>query len=473
MESKMFKLCLLGAPLLALAATGAFAVETKPSGGAAGPARAQGVTTATNELVGEEAFTSWEADRPGVTRLIRPDDLPQPSSKEEVDNAPEVIALPDGGKPEVPVGFEVEMVADGFQQPRVIRTAPNGDLFVADSKANQVHVLRTKDGSGSPIENSVFASNLNQPYGIAFYPLGPDPEWVYVANADGVVRFAYENGDLQASADPETIVEGIPTDRHWTRDIVFSSDGARFYLSVGSGSNIAEQVTSEPEEGIEAFAADHAVGAVWGAELDRATVLSFKPDGTDKQVFATGLRNCSGMTIQPESDALWCVVNERDGLGDNLPPDYATTVEHGEFFGWPWFYIGSHEDPREPLKGQRPDLAKSVSVPDILFQAHSAPLSITFYVGGMFPAEYVGDAFVAMHGSWNRGQRTGYKVVRLMFDEGKPTGEYQDLATGFVISDGDVWGRPVGVTVAKDGSLIVTEDGSGTIWRVSHETGPS
>jgi glucose/arabinose dehydrogenase len=468
----MFKPFLLGASLLAFGAAGALAAEsTSPDKAAemSGTGAGAGAT-----LIGQAAFTGWEENKPGVTRLIRPEDLPEPSLGEEVDNPPEVTALPDGGEPAVPVGFDVEMVADGFEQPRVIRTAPNGDLFVADSKANTVHVIRLKDGSATPVENSVFASGLNRPYGIAFYPLGPNPEWVYIANADRVIRFAYKNGDLEASGEPETIIEDIPTDRHWTRDIVFSPDGNRMFLAVGSGSNIAEQVTELPEDGIDSFAADHAMGAMWGAELDRANVLAFDADGADKQVFATGLRNCSGMTIQPGSGALWCVVNERDGLGDNLPPDYATVVAEGAFYGWPWFYIGDHEDPRPPLKGQRPDLAGKVTVPDVLFQAHSAPLNITFYEGGMFPAEYRGDAFVTMHGSWNRGNRTGYKVVRmLMDDQGKPTGEYQDFMTGFVISDGAVWGRPVGLAVAQDGSLIVTEDGSGTIWRVSHEASPS
>jgi glucose/arabinose dehydrogenase len=233
-------------------------------------------------------------------------------------------------------------------------------------------------------------------------------------------------------------------------------------------------VTGEPEGGIAAFAADHALGAMWGEEADRADVLSFNPDGTDKQVYATGLRNCSGMSVQPETGALWCVVNERDELGDNLPFDYATVVQEGAFYGWPWYYIGDHEDPRAPLKGQRPDLAGKVTVPDVLFQAHSAPLGITFYEGDQFPAEYKGDAFVTMHGSWNRGNRTGYKLVRMMVDDqGKPTGQYQDFMTGFVLSQDEVWGRPVGVTVAEDGSLYVTEDGAGTIWRVTHEGQPS
>jgi glucose/arabinose dehydrogenase len=381
--------------------------------------------------------------------------------------------MPAGAKPTVAEGFTVEMVADGFEQPRVIRTAPNGDLFVADSSANTIHVLRMADNSATPVENSEFASGLNQPYGIAFYPVGPNPEWVYVANADSIVRFPYKSGDLKASGEKQEIVSGIPADHHWTRDIAFSPDGATLYLSVGSGSNIAEQVTEEPNNGIPDFIKSHPLGEMWGPEQGRAAVIAFDPDGKNRRVVATGIRNCSGMTVQPETNALWCVTNERDGLGDNLVPDYATTVQEGAFYGWPWYYIGANEDPRDPLKGQRTDLKDKVTVPDVLFQSHSAPLNIAFYEGDMFPADYKGDAFVAMHGSWNRGARTGYKVVRLLFDNGKPTGEYEDFMTGFVLSADDVWGRPVGVAVGKDGSLFVTEDGAGTIWRVSSQAKPS
>jgi glucose/arabinose dehydrogenase len=199
-------------------------------------------------------------------------------------------------------------------------------------------------------------------------------------------------------------------------------------------------------------------------------VRAYDPDGKNGRVVATGLRNCSGMTVQPATGALWCVVNERDGLGDDVPFEYATSVKQGAFYGWPWHYIGDHEDPRHA--GERPDLAGKATVPDVLMQAHSAPLNIAFYEGGMFPAEYRGDAFVALHGSWNRGTRTGYKVVRLKFEDGRPTGAYQDFMTGFVVSDAAVWGRPVGVAVAKDGALIVTEDGSGTIWRVAYDGKP-
>lgn len=427
----------------------------------------------TKPLIGKDAFVSWQDAKPGIRYLIKPGDLPPPFATEAASNAPGVVPMPKDAKPTVAEGFTVEMVADGFDQPRVIRTAPNGDLFVADSSANTINVLRMAKDSAKPTEKSVFAADLNQPYGIAFYPLGPNPGWVYVANADSIVRFPYKAGDLKASAKAEQVVGGIPANHHWTRDIVFSSDGKTLYLSVGSGSNIAEEVTDKPGNGIDAFMKAHALGEMWGEEQGRAAVIAFDPDGKNRRVVATGIRNCSGMTLQPVTNALWCVTNERDGLGDNLVPDYATTVKDGAFYGWPWYYIGSNEDPRDPLKGQRPDLKDQVTIPDVLFQAHSAPLNITFYEGDMFPADYKGNAFVALHGSWNRGARTGYKVVRLIFKDGKPTGEYEDFMTGFVVSADEVWGRPVGVTVAQDGSLFVTEDGSGTIWRVSHQPKPS
>ena len=213
------------------------------------------------------------------------------------------------------------------------------------------------------------------------------------------------------------------------------------------------------------------LGATWDTEERRADVISYDPDGKNEKIYATGLRNCSGMAIQPGNSALWCVVNERDGLGDNVPFDYATEVKEGGFYGWPWYYIGGNEEPRR--KGQRPDLASKVTVPDVLFQGHSAPLGIAFYNDDAFPVEYRGNAFVTMHGSWNRSGRTGYKVVMMPFKNGKPTGEYRDFMTGFVVSDKEVWGRPVGLAVAKDGSLLVTEDGSGTIWRVTHENSKS
>jgi len=422
-------------------------------------------------LKGMAAFGDWKADSPGVRRLIRPEDLQKPYATESASNGAGLAERPEGVRPILPPGFSAELVASGIGNPRVVRLAPNGDLFVADSKANQIRIYRLAEGSAKPAEQAIFAKGLTRPYGIAFYPPGDKPQWVYVANSNGVVRFAYRDGDLKAQGDPETIVADIPSTHHWTRDIAFSPDGKTLYLSVGSGSNVAEDMGARPKGGLERWAKSQPLGATWGAEEGRADVLAFDPDGKNRRSFATGLRNCSGMTVQPATGALWCVVNERDELGDNVPFEYATTVKQGAFYGWPWYYIGSNEDPRH--KGARPDLAGKVTVPDVLMQAHSAPLNIAFYEGKGFPAQYQGDAFVALHGSWNRGVRTGYKVVRLKFKNGKPTSEYEDFITGFVVSDDDVWGRPVGVAVARDGALIVTEDGNGTIWRVTYGDGRS
>jgi glucose/arabinose dehydrogenase len=259
------------------------------------------------------------------------------------------------------------------------------------------------------------------------------------------------------------VVPHLPRGGHWTRDLAFSPDGKRMFIAVGSASNIGRGMGGRPPAGAEA---SQPPGAAWGDEQNRAAVLIADPDGGRIRLYATGLRNCTGEAIEPRTGALWCDVNERDGLGDDVPPDYATAVREGAFYGWPWFYIGAHEDPR--LRGRRPDLADRVSVPDVLIQPHSAAMGIAFYEGAQFPSDYRGDAFVALHGSWNRSQPTGYKVIRLRFRDGRPTGEYDDFLTGFVISDAAVWGRPVGVAVARDGSLLVSEDGNGTVWRVSY-----
>jgi len=421
-------------------------------------------------LTGEAAFGDWKADRPGSMRQFKPGDMPKPFITKSAANRPDKVSMADQTKPLVPQGFEVEMIASGIGNPRAARVAPNGDLFVADSSASQIRLYRLAEGGGAPVEDTVFARGLTRPYGIAFYP--PDkPQWVYVANTDSVVRFPYKDGDLSASGEAETIVEELPSGGHWTRDIAFSQDGKTLYVSVGSLSNLGSGMDATPPDGLEAWVAKTAPGAAWGDEELRAGVLAFDPDGKNRRVFATGLRNCSGMAVQPDNGALWCAVNERDGLGDNVPFEFATTVKENGFYGWPWFYVGSNEEPRR--KGERPDLANKVTVPDVLIQPHSAPLGITFHDGTGFPPGYAGSAFVALHGSWNRGVRTGYKVVRLPFKDGKPTGAYEDFMTGFVLSDDEVWGRPVGVAVARDGSLIVTEDGSGTIWRVTWQSSRS
>jgi glucose/arabinose dehydrogenase len=420
---------------------------------------------AADELTGAVAFGDWHADGPGVRRKITVADLPQPYATASVREGPSIVRQPAAAQLSVPSGFSITLFAEHLRAPREIRTAPNGDIFIAESRAGQLRVLRAADGATKADQSEVFASGLDVPFGIAFYPPGPNPQFVYVANTNSIVRFAYKNGDLKASGNAETVVPQLVegTSGHWTRDIVFSPDGKRMFVSVGSGSNDAESMPKSTPEG---WAAQQPLGAAWGYETGRADVLVFDPDGQNKRVFATGLRNCVTMAVEPKTDNLWCSTNERDGLGDNLPPDYLTRVREGAFYGWPWYYIGDHEDPR--YKGARPDLAGKATVPDVLIQPHSAPLEMMFYDGAMFPAEYRGNAFAALHGSWNREQRTGYKIVRALFRDGAPTGEYEDFVTGFVTPDGSVWGRPVGVTVAKDGALLFSEDANGTIWRVSY-----
>ena len=416
---------------------------------------------------GAAAYGDWRTDAPGVRRKLTEADMPPPGASHSVSNPPRVVARPDGAWPKAPEGFVVSQFASGLNEPRVVRVAPNGDVFVAESAAGRVTVLSAADGAAKAAGAATFATGLHRPFGIAFYPPGSNPRYVYVAETDRVVRFPYRSGETKAAGPAEVVVPALPAGRgHWTRDLAFSVDGETLFVSVGSGSNIAEDMPDAPPEGVAAFAAEHAPGAAWGAEENRADVLAFDPDGGGVKVFATGLRNCSGLTVQPQSAALWCVVNERDALGDDLPPDYATGVKPGAFYGWPWFYVGGHEDPR--LAGRRADLAASVTVPDVLFQAHSAPLGVTFYEGAQFPAAFRGDAFVAMHGSWNRAKRTGYKVVRLPFKDGAPTGEYEDFLVGFVADDAVVWGRPVDVAVAHDGALLVTDDAGGAIWRVAY-----
>ena len=418
---------------------------------------------------GTAAIGDWRQDAPGVVRHIGPDDLPPAPTAARASLAA-MAPRPGGAAPKVPAGFKVTAFAS-LDGPRQIRAAPNGDVFVAETDSGRVRVLRTSAGAEKAASVATFVEGLDRPFGIAFYPAGAHPRWIYIAENNRVLRFAYTSGDLVAVGPPQTIVAKIsPTSgMHSTRDLAFSADGKSLFVSVGSGSNAGESMSVKSPEAIKAWEAAHAVGAAWDRDTDRADVLAFDPEGGGRRIFADGLRNCVSMAVHPTTGALWCVVNERDGLGDNLPPDYVTSVRAGGYYGWPWYYIGRHEDPHH--KGERPDLAARVIVPDVLIQAHSAPLGITFYTarGGAaaFPNDYLGDAFVTLHGSWNRGQRTGYKLVRAPLRDGAPTRDYQDFMTGFVIDDHDVWGRPVGVTVAADGALLVSDDGSGTIWRIA------
>ena len=417
-------------------------------------------------LTGAAAFGDWHADKPGVSRLIRPADLPKPGATPSSANGPHIVRRPPSPLPRVPAGFKIELFADGLSGPRQMRVAPNGDIFVAETGQGRIRVLRATDGSTKPSANEIYASGLHQPFGIAFFPSGNKPQWVYVAETDRIVRFPYNPGDLKASQKPETVVAELPHSfGHTTRDIAFTLGDNRMLVSVGSESNDAEGMR-DPPGGLPSWIDKHRLGASWGSETNRADVLAFDPDGKNLVVFATGIRNCVGLAVHPKTGDAYCSTNERDGLGDNLVPDYVTRVREGAFYGWPWYYIGGNKDPRHA--GQRPDLKDKVTVPDVLLQPHSASLGLTFYEGNVFPAEYSGDAFAAEHGSWNRSKRTGYKVVRIRLRDGVPTGEYEDFVTGFVVNNSEVWGRPVGVTVAHDGALLISEDASGTIWRVTH-----
>jgi hypothetical protein len=424
------------------------------------------VALAASPRTGTAAFGDWHDDAPGVARHITPDSLPPPFASRSAVRGPSLVERPAGAVLHVPPGFVVDAFASGLDRPRTLRVAPNGDVFLAESGAGRIRVFRATDGAAQPVRTAVFAEGVPQPFGIAFWPPGPDPRFVYVAETSRVVRFPYVPGDLRARGSAQVVTRLPDTGGHWTRDVVFSPDGQRMFVSVGSASNVGTEMAAKDRAQASEWDAAHGLGAAWGDEQNRADVLAFDPEGKGGRVFAAGLRNCVAEAIAPADGALWCVVNERDDLGDNLAPDYATSVREGAFYGWPWFYIGGHPDPR--LSGARPDLAGQVTVPDVLIQPHSAPLGMAFYTGAQFPPDFRGDAFVTLHGSWNRAMRTGYKVVRLRFSQGRPTGVYEDFLVGFVASDQAAWGRPVGVAVAHDGALLVSEDGNGTIWRVSY-----
>jgi glucose/arabinose dehydrogenase/cytochrome c2 len=424
-------------------------LATLPAGDTSSPAAEASVyapPAAPGLRTGRAAFGDYRSDGPGVRRHITTADLPAPYSTPSAQNGPNVVAPPPGAHPYVPPGFRVDVFAHDLLGPRLLRVSPSGDLFVAESQAGRVRVLRAADGAPAVEKDSIFASGLERPFGITFYPPGPDPKWVYVAETNAVVRFPYASGDMTARGGAQTLVPSLTDGQggHWTRDVAFSLDGKQMFVSVGSGSNVAEGDSDE---------------------RDRADVLVFDPEGGGRQTFASGIRNCVGLAVHASTGDVWRSTNERDGLGDDLVPDYITRVRRGGFYGWPWFYLGDHEDPRHA--GERPELAGTVTVPDVLLQAHSASLQMTFYDAAAFPPKYRGGAFASLHGSWNRGKRTGPKVIAVPLQGGIPTGEYEDFMTGFVVDDDAVWARPVGVAVAHDGALFVSEDGNGTVWRIA------
>jgi glucose/arabinose dehydrogenase len=400
-------------------------------------------TDGMNVITGSKSFTNTASLSPGLARKITSQDLPQPQSGSR--GGAREGTRPESAIPKAPAGFKVDIfVAYGLTNPRQIRRAPNGDIFVADTGGGTVRIFRGMTADGKPRESYDYAK-LPGAFGIDFYPPGPNPQWVYITNTSTLERYAYKNGDLKATAEPEKLITDIPSGGgHTTRDIVFSKDGKSLFLAVGSASNNSDN----------------------GREFHRANILEYTPEGKFVGIYASGIRNPVGLAINPETGELWTSINERDNLGDNLVPDYVTHVARGGFYGWPWFYIGGNQDPAHP--GRHPELKDKVMVPDVLIQPHSASLGMTFYDGKMFPADYSGDAFAAEHGSWNHSQGSGREVIRIPLENGRATGVYQDFLTGFT-TNGVAWGRPVGVAVASDGSLLVTDDGARVIWRVSYK----
>ena len=382
--------------------------------------------------------------RVGERFSVRIQDLPPPYATASVANGPRRIPLPPGTVPAVPEGFRADRFAAGLVHARWLAVAPDGAVMVAEPRAGRITRLVDGDGDGRAETRSIYASGFALPHGMAFHA-----GYLYVADTERVWRLPYRPGETRAASPAEPVTEaGVfgPPGGHWTRNLAFAPSGERFYVAVGSAANLAEEAPP------------------------RATVQVFAADGSAQRTFASGLRNPVGIAFRPGTDDPYVVVNERDGLGDRLVPDYLTRLREGAFYGWPYAYLGSH--PQPGLADRRPDLVAGAVVPDLLFRAHSAPLGLVFYDGTMFPPAYRGDAFVALHGSWNAAEPQGYMVARVRFRDGRPVGSYEAFATGFWVSGGRrarVWGRPVGLAVAADGALLVADDVANVVWRIAAE----
>jgi glucose/arabinose dehydrogenase len=378
------------------------------------------------------------------------DTLPAPYATPSASKFSVTLGWPADKKPIAPPGFTVTKYAASFDSPRWIYQAPNGDIFIAESKtasnsANRITILRDADKNGVPEIRQTFLAGLNKPLGMLILN-----GFFYVANTDGIWRYPYQTNQLSISS-AGTKILSLPAggyNNHWTRNIIANAAGTKIYVSVGSASNVAEHGMAE--------------------ENRRAGILEINPDGTGEKIYASGIRNPVGMDWAPTTNILWTSVNERDNLGDNLVPDYLIGVKQGGFYGWPYAYFGQHEDPR--LKGQRPDLVAASIIPDVDLGSHTASVGFTFYNKTIFPAPYRGSAFIGQHGSWNRSVFSGFRVAFVPFTNGKPTGSPQDFLTGFVAnaSRNEVYGRPAGVHVLADGSLLVADDAGNCIWRVAY-----
>jgi glucose/arabinose dehydrogenase len=375
--------------------------------------------------------------------------LPAPFATKSVRNQSKVIGWKEGQLPVAPSGFSVSAFATNLESPRWIYVAPNGDVFVAQAdregkKGNNILLFRDNNGDGVAESKSVYLSNLKQPFGMLILK-----NKFYVCNTDALVEYPYDSAAGTITATGKSLVT-LPTGRHWTRNIISNEAGTKIYIAVGSASNIAE-------DGID-------------KEHRRACILEVNTDGTGERIYASGLRNPVGMDWAPGTNTLWTSVNERDELGDDLVPDYLTSVKEGGFYGWPYSYFGQHEDPRIDSSMKRPDLVSKAIVPEVALGSHTSSLGLLFYRGSMFPENYKNGAFIGQHGSWNRSNLSGYKVVFVPFAGGKPSGQPQDFLMGFIAdeSKSEVFGRPVGVAMLKDGSLLVADDAGNTVWRITY-----
>jgi glucose/arabinose dehydrogenase len=407
-------------------------------------------------------FVAATNDTPSVNKSaavdLGPSDklqLPAPFATPSARNTSKVIGWPKGKMPTPAAGLQVSLFAEGFDNPRSSYVLPNGDILVVEAvrewvgradrpekSANRITLFRDADKDGKPELREVFLTGLNMPHGMV--AVG---NWFYVGNTDSVMRYPYRPGQTKIEGKGEKIL-GLPRDGHYTRNLIAAPDGSKIYVAIGSASNVDEDNQ-------------------WEKDQRRAGIVQMNPDGSGARIFANGLRNPVGMDWEPQTKTLWTVVNERDLLGDDLVPDYLTSVREGGFYGWPYSYFGQHEDPRK--KGQRPDLVAKAIKPDFALGSHVAALGLAFYRGNALPARYQGGAFIGMHGSWNRSKMVGYNVVFVRFENGKPVGMPEDILTGFIANEEkyEAYGRPVGVTVAPDGSLLVADDGGGNVWRVS------
>ena len=372
-----------------------------------------------------------------VTHGVKPQ-LPPPFATKSAGNPPEEEKPPKGFLPTVPPGFQINIFAANFKQPRWLTIAPNGDIFLADTHGGAIYILRDPQHTGGAQQRETFLSGLDEPFGIVFHD-----DYIYVGDTNAVLRYKFDPKTSKRLGEVEKLMD-LPRGGHSTRALMFTADGKHLFVSVGSNSNVDIE-----------------------SDTRRAAITICDPDGKNARLYATGLRNPVGLALEPTTGQLWTSVNERDGLGDDLPPDYLTSVKDGGFYGWPYSYIGDNVDPR--VNPQKPELVAKAIIPDVLLGSHHAPLQFAFYTGKQFPASYQGGAFVAEHGSWNRTTRAGYQVVFVPFKNGQPSGDPQPFLTGLVPdpTKGNVNGRPVGVTVAPDGSLLVSDDGAQVVYRVS------